>query len=195
MAVCRRWLAPELLRAPRPTEPSSPYSWRMRWTLESPTAAGKLGPGMGSGAPEAQQPALALPSAEDRLVGDVLGDHRLAEALGRDEDEGAAGSEEVQGARCLDGGAVNPGGPGPIESGHRGEAADPTAQPAAFQAAAGAFRLFDLDEVFDELGRAPTTRGRQRDQVVQVRGGVMEPEELQGLTQRCHRGRPAASVC
>jgi hypothetical protein len=131
---------------------------------------------------------------EDRLVCDVLGDHRLAEALGRDEDEVAAGGEEVEVECRLDGGAVNPGGPGPIEGVHRGEAADPTAQEAAFEAAAGAFQLFDLDEVLEELRRAPAALGRQRDQVVEVRGGVMESEEFEGLSQRSHRGPLVASA-
>jgi hypothetical protein len=84
----------------------------------------------------------------------------------------------------LDGGAVDPRGPGPVEGVHRGQAADPTAQEAAFEAAAGAFMLFDLDEVFEELRRVPAALGRQRDQVIQVRGGVMEPvnTDLSALT-------------
>jgi hypothetical protein len=127
---------------------------------------------------------------EDRLVGDVLGDHRLAEALGRDEDEVTAGGEELEVQGGLDGGAVDARGPGPVEGVHRGEAADPTAQETAFEAAAGAFLLFDLDEVFEELGRAPATLGRQRDQVVQVRGGVVEPEEREGVRKWGHRAPP-----
>ena len=127
---------------------------------------------------------------KDRLVGDVLGDHRLTEALSGDEDEVAARGEEVEMEGRLDGGAVDARGPGPVEGVHRGEAADPTAQEAAFEAAAGAFLLFDLDEVFEELRRAPAALGRQRDQVIQVRGGVMEPEELEGVREWGHRVPP-----
>ena len=127
---------------------------------------------------------------QHRLVGDVLGDHRLAEALGRDEDEVVAGGEEVEVERRLDGGAVNPGRPGPVEGVYRGEAADPTAEETALEAAAGAVLLFDPDEVLEELHRTPAALGRQGDEIVQVRGGVMEPEEFEGVREWGHREPP-----
>jgi hypothetical protein len=115
--------------------------------------------------------------------------------VGGDEDEVAAGGEEVEVERRLDGGAVDARGPGPIEGVHWGEAADPTAQEAAFEAAAGAFLLLDLDEVLEELRRTPAALGRQRDEVVQVRGGVMEPEECEGVREWGHRDPPGGPGC
>ena len=134
-------------------------------------------------------------AGEHRLVRDVLGDHRLAEALGGDEDEVAAGGEEVEAQGGLDGGAVDARGPGPVEVGHRGEAAEATAQEAAFEAAAGAFLLFDLDEVFEELRRAPAALGGEGDEVVEVRGGVMQPEECEGVREWGHRDPPGGPAC
>ena len=55
-------------------------------------------------------------AGEDRLVGDVLGDHRLAEALRRDEHDVARVLEEVERERGLDGVAVDALGPAQSKS-------------------------------------------------------------------------------
>jgi hypothetical protein len=89
---------------------------------------------------------------EDGGVGDGLGDHRLAKALPRDQDDVARRGEEVEREDSLDGGAIDALGPGPVEVTHRGEAADAAAQ----QAATRALLLFGLDEVLEELRGAPT---------------------------------------
>ena len=111
---------------------------------------------------------------EDRLVRDVLGDHRLAQALGGDQDEVAAGGEEVEAERGLDDGAVDGGGPGPVEGVHRGEATEATAEQAPLEAAAGAFLLLDLDEVLEELGRA---------------AAALDPVQTTAERERCSDGR------
>jgi hypothetical protein len=56
---------------------------------------------------------------DDCLLGDVLRNHRLAQALRRDEDEVAALGEQVQLERRLDGRPVDASGPGPVEVGSR----------------------------------------------------------------------------
>jgi len=131
---------------------------------------------------------------EDGLVGDVLGDHRFAEPLGGDEDAVAAGGEEVEVQRGFDGGALDARGPAPVEGLHGGEAAEAAAEQAAFEAAAGALLLFDIGEMLEELGRTPAAFGREGDQVVQVLGGVMQAEELQGVSEGGHRGAPPTPV-
>jgi len=44
--------------------------------------------------------------------------------------------------------------------------------------------------MLEELGRTPPTFGGKRDEVVQVLGGVMQAEELEGVSERGHRASP-----
>ena len=109
---------------------------------------------------------------EDGLVGDVLGDHRLAEALRGDEDEVAGRGEEVEAERGLDGGAVDAVRPGPVEGVHRGEAAEAAAEEAPFEAAPGPVLLF--------VGR---------------RGARAAGSGSSGAWWRGRRGRPGGRRC
>ena len=131
---------------------------------------------------------------EDRLVRDVLGDHRLAEALGGDQDEVAGLGQKLQAQGGLDGGAVEAFGPGPVKSVHRGEAAEAAAEEAPFETPAGPFLLLDVDEVLKELSGTPAALGRQRDEVIEVGGGVVQPEERERVSERGHRDPPAGSA-
>ena len=110
--------------------------------------------------------------------------------LGRDEHAVAAGGEEVEAERGLDGGAVDARGPGPVEGLHGRDAAEAAAEQAALEAAAGAFLLLDLCEVLEELRWAPAALGREGDEVIEVLGRVMQAEELEGLSERGHQGAP-----
>ena len=121
---------------------------------------------------------------------DVLGDHRFAEALGGDEHAVAAGGEEVEVERGLDGGAVDPGGPGPVEGVHGGDAAEAAAEQAPLEAAAGALLVLDVGEMLEELDRTPAALRGEGDEVVEMLGGVMQAEELEGVSQRSHRASP-----
>ena len=77
------------------------------------------------------------------LVRDVLGDHRLAEALWGDEHDVARGAEEVEGARGFDERAVNLGWPIPVVVGDRLEATEVAASESSLEAPAAALALFD----------------------------------------------------
>ena len=127
-------------------------------------------------------------------MGDVLGDHRLAESLRGDQDQIAGLGQEVQAQGRLDGGPVEAFGPGPVEGVHRGEAAEAAAEEAPFEAPAGPFLLLDVDEVLEELSGAPAALGRERDEVVHVRRGVVEPEEREGISKRGHRDSPGGTA-
>ena len=75
--------------------------------------------------------------------------------------------------RGLDGGAIDPRGPGPVESLHGRDAAEAAAEQAAFEAAARAFLLLDLREMLEELRRTPLPFRGEGDEVIEVLGGVM----------------------
>ena len=75
-------------------------------------------------------------AGEDRLMGDVLGEHGLAEALGADQDHVLAAFEEVEGEDAFEGWPVEGGGPVPVPVGEGLEASEASAGEAAFNAAA-----------------------------------------------------------
>ena len=129
-------------------------------------------------------------AGEHGLVGDVLGDHGFAEALGGDEHAVAAGGEEVEVERGLDGGPVDPRGPRPVKGVHGGDAAEAAAEQPALEAATGALLLLDVGEVLEELGRTPAAFRGEGDEVVQVLSGVVQAEELEGVRKRSHRATP-----
>jgi len=78
-----------------------------------------------------------------------------------------------------------------VEGVHGGEAPEAAAEEAPFETAAGPFLLLDVDEVLQQLRGTPAALGRERDQVVQVRGGVVQPEERERVSERGHRDPPA----
>ena len=110
-------------------------------------------------------------TGEDGLVGDVLGDHRLAEPLGRDEHDVAARLEEVEAEGGLDEAAVDLRGPVPVEVGHRLEPLEAASGHAPLEAAASAVLLLDVGDVLEELLRAPALLRRRSDEIVEARGG------------------------
>src|SRR5438128_1125871 len=129
-------------------------------------------------------------AGEDGGVGDVLRDHRLAEALGRHEHDVARAREEVEPQRGLDRRAVDTLRPRPIEVAHRGESAKAASQKAALESAARALLLLALREMLEELGRAPPAFGREGDDVVEMRGGVTQAEGGEGVNQVAHWTAP-----
>ncbi len=86
-------------------------------------------------------------AGEDGLVGDVLGDHGLAEALGRDEDDVPRGLQEFEAQGRLDRCAIDALRPVPVEVGHRLEAPEAAPREAALEAAACTLLGLDLDDV------------------------------------------------
>jgi hypothetical protein len=89
----------------------------------------------------------------DGGVGDVLGDHRLPEALVRDEHDVVGLFQEVEAERCLDGVAVDGLGPGPVEVGNRLEATEPAAPEASLEALASPVLFTTAAQMLLDLGR------------------------------------------
>jgi hypothetical protein len=71
----------------------------------------------------------------------------------------------------------------------------PGAGEAALQAAAGALVLLAVDEMLEELRRAPPAFGGQGHDIVEVGGGVAEAKSDELVSERRHRGarRPSAA--
>jgi hypothetical protein len=111
-------------------------------------------------------------------------------ALRRDQHHVARVGEKVEPQGGVDGGAVDALGPGPIELAHRREAADAAASEATLEAPAGPFLLFVLDEMLQELGRAPAPFGGQGDDIVQVRGGIAQAEGGELVREWSHPASP-----
>ena len=85
-------------------------------------------------------------SLDHRLMGDVLRDRRLADAVGADKHDVGGVLEELQRHQRIDGGAVAAFGPRPVEVAERFEAADMGGAQPAFQTAAGAFLLLPTEQ-------------------------------------------------
>ena len=82
-------------------------------------------------------------AADDGLVGEVLEDHGLTDAVGADEHGVVARSEEAEAEELVDGLAVDLLGLGPVEVGHGLESGDAGVLEAAFEAALVALALLD----------------------------------------------------
>ena len=136
-------------------------------------------------------------ASEDGLVGDVLGEHGLAEALGTDEDDVFAAGEEVEREDAFEDRAFEGGRPVPVPIGEGLEAPEACAGETALDAAA--LTVFELggDEVFEQYGGAPALAGGLGDAVVEVVGGAVETESPEvsrqgrrGCVVRGHRRSP-----
>ena len=92
--------------------------------------------------------------------------------------------EKVEGEDALDGGPMDLLRPGPFEIGHRLEAAEARVSEPAFDALAQAGLEFGVDEAFEQDDGTPALLRRARDEVIQLGGGVDEPELPQVITQR-----------
>jgi len=91
---------------------------------------------------------------EDRLVCDVLGDHGLAEALRRDEDDATRRPEEVETDSGLHEGAIDLRRPVPVLVGDRLEATEVASRQTRLEASPAALPLLDVGEMLEELGGA-----------------------------------------
>ena len=120
-------------------------------------------------------------------MGDVLGEHGLAEALGPDEDDVLAAGEEVEGEDAFEGGSVEGGGPVPVPVGEGLEASEACAGESALDAAALSVFELGAGDVFEHHGRAPAFAGGCGDEVVEVVGGAIESESAE-ISLQCRRG-------
>src|SRR5712691_4385452 len=145
----------------------------------------QVGPGIGAEAPfERARGLLAIEveyeisggekaggvAGEHRLVDEVLGEHRLAEALRAHEDDVLPLGEEVERENALEGGAMELLGPRPVPIRHRFEAAEARVAQLAFDAPADARVHFGLGEGFEQDDGTPALLRRAGDEIVQVVG-------------------------
>jgi len=121
---------------------------------------------------------------EDRLVDQILGEHRLAEAVRRHDDHVFPLRQKVEGQDALDGRAMDLGGPRPFEIRQRLEAPEARVLQAPFDTLPEAGLEFGLDEAFELDDGTPALLRGARDEVIQVGGGVDEAELAQLITQR-----------
>ena len=124
-------------------------------------------------------------AVKDRLVCDIFGDHRLAEPVGRDEDDVGDLLEEVERHQGFDRRPVAALGPRPVEVLQGLEAADMGLGQAAFESAAGAFLLLPVEQSGNPaclVGLLP-----MGEQAIEMQGFGAG---LQGVEISPHRGSP-----
>ena len=98
-------------------------------------------------------------AGQDRLVHEVLGEHRLAQALIPDQDDVLALGHEVEREGALDGRAVELLGPVPLEVGERFEATEARRAESAFESAPRPLVEFGVDERFQQDQRDSSVSG------------------------------------
>ena len=106
-------------------------------------------------------------AGESGLVGEVLGDHGLAEAVGAEQNEVAALLDEVEGQGALDDVALDLLGPVPVEVGDGLEAADAGALEASLEAAPRTFGQLEADDLLDDLARREAALGGAGQEVLE----------------------------
>lgn len=121
---------------------------------------------------------------ENRLVHQIRGEHRLAEAVRRHDNDVFPLRQKVEGEDALDGRAMDLRRPGPFEIRQRLEAPEARVLQATFDALVEAGLEFGLAEAFELDDGTPALLRGAREEVIQVGGGVDEPELAQLITQR-----------
>jgi len=118
-------------------------------------------------------------SAQDRLLGNVLGDHGLAETLGRGKYDVSGLVEEVQANDGLDERPVDFGRPVPVVVGHGFEALEAAAFESALKPALRAVLVLDDGYLLKELKGAPAFLGGERNEVIKAVGSGGQSESAQ----------------
>ena len=88
-------------------------------------------------------------SPKDRLMRDVLSDHRFADAIRADQDGVGGVLEKVERHQRFNGGPITVFGPSPVEVAQWLEAADVSVRQPPFEAAASPLFLFPVDQRLD----------------------------------------------
>ena len=114
-----------------------------------------------------------------------FGEHRLAEALGADQEDVLGAVEEVEGEDAFEGGTVERGRPVPVPVGDRFEAAEAAGGEPTFDTAAPALLELGGDNVLEQQGGAPAQAGGTGNDVVEVLGRAQQPEAPEVI----HQGR------
>ncbi len=131
---------------------------------------------------------------EHGLVREILGDHRLSQALRGGEHDVAPLGEVVAAESAVDELAVDLRRPRPIEVGHRLEATEVAVREATVQTAPDAVLLVDVHDALQELRRTPALLRGLGDEVVEPFAGGAETEITKPLRQITH-GDPPGRRC
>jgi hypothetical protein len=94
--------------------------------------------------------------------------------------------EEVESYGGLDPVTLNPLWPCPVIVADGFEASDAASCGAALEASTTPILLFDIDDVLDDLARAESPLLRERDEVVEMFGGMSQPERVEPLSEGSH---------
>ena len=126
-------------------------------------------------------------AGQDRLVDEVLREHRLAEPLRTDEDDILALGQEVEREDSLKPRAMELFGPVLVR--HRFETTEARGSEPAFDAAPGAILELGLGEGFQEDDGTPALVRRARDEIVEVVGGMRQAQPAKIIGQGRRRDR------
>jgi hypothetical protein len=133
-------------------------------------------------------------AGEQCSVDDVLRDHRLAEALGRDEHDVARVAKEVEPHGGFDRLAIDARRPCPVEVRDGLEPTELAAADAALEALLGALPQLSFGDVLEELDRTPSPLGGERDEVIEFRGSMREADGPQCVSEGGHGFSLSSSV-
>ena len=135
-------------------------------------------------------------AVEDGVVEEVLHEHGLPDAVWPHEDDVGGVIDEGEGEQLLDEGAVGAFGPDPVEVGNGLEGADACVGEAAFEGAALAFAVLDVDDALDPwLGEQGVVLGGEAGRV-RPRAGAVARSPIQSLvscsllSSRCASSSP-----
>jgi hypothetical protein len=122
-------------------------------------------------------------AGQDRLVDEILGDHRFAETMWRDDDHVFPLQEKVQREDALDGRPMDRLRPRPFPIDHRFVAAEARIFEAPLDALPQAGLELGLCQAFELHHRTPAFLRGAGNEVIELAGGVDQPELLELITQ------------
>jgi hypothetical protein len=123
-------------------------------------------------------------AGEDRLMDEILGEHRFAEAVRCDDDDVFALGQEVEREDAFDRGAMDLRGPGPFEIGQRLVAAETCVMEPALDAVMEPGRELGVRELFEQDDGTPAFLGGAGDQIIEIGRRVDQAELPEVITER-----------
>ena len=127
-------------------------------------------------------------TGQDGLMDEVLRDHRLAEAMRRDDDDVFALRQKLEGEDAFDGRPMDRLRPVPFPIGHGLEAAEARVSETPFDALPQAGLEFRLHESFELHNGTPALLRGAGEKVIELVSGVQQPQLAELITQ-CRRNR------
>src|SRR3990172_7417185 len=125
-------------------------------------------------------------TGKDGLMRNVLGNHRFAQSLGRDQNDISMVIQEFQPQASIDQRSVNLLGPVPIVVGHQLESFEFGAASSSFESSLCAILVLDIDDIFEKFRWPPTLLGGQCDYIGDGIGGQGEAERAESQGEVSH---------